>query len=237
MGELLKLKEEKSLTFRNVSETRAEIFIYGDIGGYWDDAVRLVDFAKNLRELPDTVNEISVRINSFGGDVFEGFSIYNLLKQHSAKVIVYIDGAAMSIASIIALAGDEVIAGEGSIFMIHKPWTFSAGNANDMSNTIDTLDLIEDQLINVYRKNSTLSKVELKGLLAAETMFDADQAIEKGFIDRKMEDGEQSNIAASLNVNRATWINKKPTMKSVNEEAKKTINNFTKQAQEFLARK
>ena len=237
MGELLKLKEEKSLTFRNVSETRAEIFIYGDIGGYWDDDVRLVDFAKNLRELPDTVNEISVRINSFGGDVFEGFSIYNLLKQHSAKVIVYIDGAAMSIASIIALAGDEVIAGEGSIFMIHKPWTFSAGNANDMSNTIDTLDLIEDQLINVYRKNSTLSKVELKGLLAAETMFDADQAIEKGFIDRKMEDGEQSNIAASLNVNRATWINKKPTMKSVNEEAKKTINNFTKQAQEFLARK
>ena len=237
MGELLKLKEEKSLTFKNVSETRAEIFIYGDIGGYWDDAVRLVDFAKNLRELPDTVNEISVRINSFGGDVFEGFSMYNLLKQHSAKVIVYIDGAAMSIASIIALAGDEVIAGEGSIFMIHKPWTFSAGNANDMSNTIDTLDLIEDQLINVYRKNSTLSKVELKGLLAAETMFDADQAIEKGFIDRKMEDGEQSNIAASLNVNRATWINKKPTMKSVNEEAKKTINNFTKQAQEFLARK
>lgn len=206
---------------KNKSATKAEIYIYGAIGAsFFEDSISAKQFSDELNKLAPTVNEISVRINSPGGDVFDGIAIYNRLKQHKAKKIVYIDGLAASIASIIALAGDEVVAGEGSLYMVHLPWTFAMGNRTALDNTINRLMDVEEQLISIYAKRTKKDRQEIRAMLEAETWLDSDQAVEFGFIDRKS-DEESMPIAASA-FNQA-WINKTPkTYKSQN----KTVDDF-----------
>lgn len=200
-------------------DTSAEIVIYDQIGADWfGNGVTLKSFAEELKKLPDTVKNITVRINSPGGDVFDGIGIYNRLKQHKAKKTVYIDGMAASIASIIALAGDEVIMGEGAQFMIHKPWTFTMGNSDDLDATSQRLLDIEDQMLGIYMRRSDLSRDELKAMLKAETWMDADAAMEAGFADKTFE--ESMPIAASAFDKQ--WINKAPKKyNSLSDAAKK----------------
>jgi len=234
MGKLINLKKD-GFRIENKTQTTAEIIIYADIGdSWWGDSVTAKSFSDELKGLPDTVNQIDVRINSGGGDVFQGVSIYNRLKQHKANITVYIDGLAASIASIIALAGDEVVMGEGSLFMIHRPLTMAFGNASDLEETINRLDDVEEQLVNIYRRKTGLDRSEIKTMLAAETWLDADQALEFGFVDKKMEEDESIDIAASLK--RAKWINKMPDIKSKDDFVKKQVNNLKKNVEEFLAR-
>lgn len=234
MGKLINLKKD-GFRIENKTQTTAEIIIYADIGdSWWGDSVTAKSFSDELKELPDTVNQIDVRINSPGGDVFQGVSIYNRLKQHKANITVYIDGLAASIASIIALAGDEVVMGEGSLFMIHRPLTMAFGNASDLEETINRLDDVEEQLVNIYRRKTGLDRSEIKTMLAAETWLDADQALEYGFVDKKMAEDEAIDIAASLK--RAKWINKMPDIKTKDDFVKKQVNNLKKNVEEFLAR-
>ena len=155
MSKLLNVvASSKKFEIKCKSETEADVIIYDDIGkdSFWFDSFGVKDLDKELRELPDTVDLLNVRINSPGGSVFEGYAIYNRLRQHKARVVVYIDGIAASIASIIAMAGDEIIMGEASGIMIHKPWTCLCGDAKDMEETINLLDGLEEQMINVYKK-------------------------------------------------------------------------------------
>ena len=203
---------------RNKSATKAEIVIYEQIGeSFWGGGLSAKKFSEQLKALDSSVNEITVRINSPGGDVFDGVAIYNRLKQHKAKVIVHIDGLAASIASIIALAGDEVHIGEGALFMIHLPWTMSWGNRMEMENTINRLMDVEEQLINIYAKKTKLDRNEIRKMLEEETWMDADQAIEKGFVDKKSE--ESQPIAASAMESK--WFNKSPrNYKSMTSVAK-----------------
>lgn len=234
MGKLINLKKD-GFRIENKTQTTAEIIIYADIGdSWWGDSVTAKSFSDELKELPDTVNQIDVRINSPGGDVFQGVSIYNRLKQHKANITVYIDGLAASIASIIALAGDEIVMGEGSLFMIHRPLTMAFGNASDLEETINRLDDVEEQLVNIYRRKTGLDRSEIKTMLAAETWLDADQALEYGFVDKKMAEDEAIDIAASLK--RAKWINKMPDIKTKDDFVKKQVNNLKKNVEEFLAR-
>jgi ATP-dependent Clp protease protease subunit len=230
-----KERREKSFQIRNKSATSAEIILYGSIGAsFWDDSVSAKDFSTELSNLPKTVNQIDVRINSPGGDVFDGVTIYNRLKQHSANITVYIDGLAASIASIIALAGNEVIMGEGALYMIHLPWTFAMGDRNDFENTINRLLDVEEQLLSIYSKKTGLDRIELKKMLEDETWLDADQAIEMGFVDEKVEETEP--IAASALEKQ--WIIKKP--KNYLSETKvvdKGINDLNKKIEGLLARK
>ena len=100
---------QKPLRVASKSATKAEITLYSAIGeGLWGDSISAKQFSETLNSIDPAVNEITVRINSPGGDVFDGVAIYNRLKQHKAKIIVHIDGLAASIASIIALAGDKI---------------------------------------------------------------------------------------------------------------------------------
>lgn len=217
MPSILNLAKNKKDNFkiRNKSATKAEIIIYAPIGDSWyEDSVSAKRFSDELKDLPDTVNEIDLRLNSPGGDVFDGIAIYNRLKQHKAKINVYIDGLAASIASIIALAGDNIIIGEGALYMIHLPWTFSMGDRNDLENTINRLMDVEEQLLNIYSKKTGMDRIELKKMMEDETWMDADQVIELGFADEKIEDSEP--IAASAINSR--WINKTP--RSFNSETK-----------------
>ena len=102
---------------------KAEIALYGTIGEtFFDDGITAKRFIEELNELKD-VDSIDLRINSMGGDVFEGVTIYNRLKEYKATINVYVDGLAASIASVIAMAGDTVTMGEGSFMMVHSPMT------------------------------------------------------------------------------------------------------------------
>ena len=154
MPKLLNLAGNRAgtpLKILNKSATEAEIVIYSQIGtDFWGEGVSAKSFSEEMKKLSDTVSTINVRINSPGGDVFDGITIYNRLKQHKAKKIVHIDGLAASIASIIALAGDEVHMGEGALYMVHLPWTWAVGNRSDLDNTVNRLMDVEEQMLVIY---------------------------------------------------------------------------------------
>jgi len=197
------------LKISNKSATEAEIIIYAGIGqDWWGDGsmISAKNFLEELRKVPSSVETLNVRINSPGGDVFDGVAIYNLLKQHKAKVIVHIDGLAASIASIIALAGDEVRMGEGALFMIHLPWTFAYGNRMEMDNTINRLMDIEEQMLGIYVNKTKMSRVELRAMLEKETWMNADEAVEKGFANSKTE----QTVAIAASAMKSPWIHKRP---------------------------
>ena len=214
----------------------AEIVLYGSIGESWfGDSITAKQFSDEMKNLDPNVEEINVRINSPGGDCFDGITIYNRLKQHKAKIIVHIDGLAASIASIIALAGDEVIMGEGALYMVHLPWTFAMGNRMELDSTINSLMDVEEQMISIYSRKSKLSRSEVKKLLEAETWMDASEAIDKGFVDKKAD--EALPIAASAFDQK--WIRKGPKSGFKSEQAAvDTVkNDLIKKIQERTARK
>ncbi|WP_201319149.1 head maturation protease, ClpP-related [Paenibacillus sp. EPM92] len=180
----------------------AEIMIYGDISTYdwWGDEVTPQKFNDELKALGD-VDEISVRINSNGGSVFAGVAIHSMLKRHSAKITVYVDGLAASIASVIAMAGDEIVMPNGSMLMIHNPWTIAMGNAKDFRKMADDLDAICSSMMDIYVARTGIDRDELTALLDVETWMSATQAVEKGFATRVEENSQP--IAASLREGKA----------------------------------
>lgn len=232
---ILNLAPTKSFEIRNKSATKAEIIIYEQIGeSFWGGGISAKSFSEELKKLDPSVNEITVRINSPGGDVFDGIAIYNRLKQHKAKVIVCIDGLAASIASVIALAGDEIQMGEGALFMVHLPWTMAMGNRNDLENTINRLVDVEDQLVRIYKNKTGMDSTEIKKMLEQETWMDADQALDMGFVDTKVE--ETVPIAAAV-MDKAGWINKRPKMKTQDDVVKSKVGDLKEKIAGFLARK
>lgn len=167
----------------NKSAEKAEIWIYEQIGqDFWTgDGVTAKNFQKELAEVK--ASQIDLHINSVGGEVFDGIAIYNLIKQHSASVTTYIDGIAASIASVIALAGEEIIMAENGLFMIHNPSGMVIGEAGDMRKMADTLDKVKGSLITAYMGKSGKSEEEITAMMDAETWFSADEAKEFGFVD------------------------------------------------------
>lgn len=199
----------QKLRINNKSATQAEIILYAGIGqDFWGDGSRISakQFSDELKKIDASVNEIIVRINSPGGDVFDGIAIYNRLVQHPAKIKVYIDGLAASIASIIALAGEEVFIGEGALVMVHLPWTIAYGNRMEFENTINRLLDVEEQMISIYKRKTKIDRAEIKAMLEKETWMGAEEAIAKGFADSMVT--ESVPIAASAID--SPWINKKP---------------------------
>jgi ATP-dependent protease ClpP protease subunit len=174
----------------------------------WQDGTMISagSFSEELKKIPATVNTLTIRINSPGGDVFDGITIYNRLKQFKAKKKVCIDGLAASIASIIAMAGDEIIMGEGALFMVHLPWTMTMGNRMEMDNTINRLMDVEEQMLGIYSKKTGLPRHEIRALLEAETWMNSDTAINFGFVDSKSED----TIAIAASAMKSKWITKRP---------------------------
>lgn len=147
--------------------------------------------------------DVEVHINSFGGDVFAGIAIHNILKSHSGEVHVYIDGLAASAASIIAQAGDKIKMGSGSMMMIHNAWTYAKGNAEQLRKTADDLDKIGESLHEIYMNRFVGDKQELIDLLKDESYLTAEECITFGFADADSDadaDEEEKNtdVKASL---------------------------------------
>ena len=157
----------------------AEISIYEEIG-YW--GVTAKDFAADLNALKG-ITDITLRINSPGGSVFDGMAIYNLLKQHQAQITVYIDGLAASMASAIAMAGDLVVMPENSMMMIHNPWTMTSGDAEELRKNADLLDKIKIALLSAYATKTGLSEEEISDYMNEETWFTGSEAVALGFAD------------------------------------------------------
>ena len=162
----------------------AEISIYDEIG-YW--GITAKSFSKDLKSLGNNLKQINLHIHSPGGDVFDGIAIYNLLKNHPANVTVYIDGLAASMASVIAMAGNEVIMPENAMMMIHKPWGIQGGDAEDMRKYADLLDKVENTLIPAYASKTGKTPEELAEMLSAETWLNGKECVEQGFADKLAE--------------------------------------------------
>lgn len=158
----------------------ADVYIYGDIGGWWG-GVSAEEFAKEIAALD--VQTLNVRLNSPGGLVFDGVAIYNALARHSANVVVHIEGIAASIASVIAMAGDEIRITEGSRFMIHDPWSIVMGSSDDMRAEAAVLDGLKDDLIDIYAARTEQDREDLAEWMKVETWLSAREAVEKGFAD------------------------------------------------------
>jgi ATP-dependent Clp endopeptidase proteolytic subunit ClpP len=179
----------------NKSPERAEIWIYEQIGeDFWSgNGITAKKFQEELAEI--RAPQIDLHINSPGGEVFSGLSIYNLLKQHPANVTTYIDGLAASIASVIALAGDKVIMAENALYMVHNPWGMEMGDANAMRKMAERLDKVGGSIALAYISKSGKSEAEIAELMNAETWMTADEAKEAGFAD---EISEQMDMAACV---------------------------------------
>lgn len=163
--------------------TVATIRMYGPIdswGGWWGISTK--DIGKVLDALPDTVDQIILRINSPGGEVSEGMAILNMLRAHKARVTAVVDGRACSAASFIAAGCDESVMSPGTLQMIHSPWGFAIGNARDMQKAASVLDIHEASLIEVYTAKA--GEKDWPALLADETWLTGPQAVELGLADR-----------------------------------------------------
>lgn len=187
-----------NLVVNKQDDDRGEILIYDDIGpDYWG-MIGVTTIANALKELGE-VNELTVRINSGGGSVFEGVGIYNQLKTHAAKVIIQIDALAASIASIIAMAGDEIVMAENALMMIHNPMGFTFGDAEAHAKTIELLDSIKETLVGTYTARTGQSTEEVTGWMNDETWMTATEALERGFADKLAENkGVQAKLTPGV---------------------------------------
>lgn len=156
-----------------------DIFIY-DVIGEW--GIRPADIAKQISNL-GSPSDINVRINSPGGDVFDGFAIYNLLQDSQAKVHMFIDGLAASIASVITMAGDTVSIAKTAMMMVHNPVISTAGDADDLRSSADLLEKTQQNIALAYNSRTSLSVGEILEIMNSETWFSADEAVKFGFAD------------------------------------------------------
>ena len=130
--------------------------------------------------------DIAIWINSPGGDCFAAAQIYNMLAEYPGKVTIKIDGIAASAASVIAMAGDEVLVSPVSMLMIHNPATMAMGDVYEMKKAAAMLAEVKESIINAYEKKTGLARTKISKLMDDETWMDAGKAIELGFADRLM---------------------------------------------------
>jgi ATP-dependent Clp protease, protease subunit len=160
---------------------------------WWGDEVTPKIFKD---ELDAGSGNITVWINSPGGDVFAAAQIYNMLMDYKGRVTVKIDGLAASAASVIAMAGGDVYMSPVSMLMIHNPSTIAIGDSEEMLRAKALLDEVKESIINAYELKSGQSRIKLSHLMDAETWMNANKAIELGFADKILfsDDGERSPL-------------------------------------------
>lgn len=161
-------------------QSDADIYIYDEIG-FW--GVTAKQFISDLNALGG-ITHINLHINSPGGDVFEGIAIFNALKTHGASITVYVDGVAASMASVIAMVGNPVIMPENTFMMIHKPFGFTGGDAEDMRTYADLLDKVEAVLLPAYAQKTGKTTDEIAAMLADETWMSGAECLAHGFADQ-----------------------------------------------------
>ena len=163
------------------SDRQATVNIFGDITSWpWlESDVSNYNLSKVIEGLD--VDEIIVNINSYGGEVAEGIAIYNMLKNHTAKVTTHCVGMACSMASVIFMACDERIMDDASLLMIHNAWTRVSGNANELRRQADDLETVNSLSVKAYMNRINISQEELQQLMDDESFIKAEDALTMGF--------------------------------------------------------
>jgi ATP-dependent Clp protease protease subunit len=184
-----------------------KIYLYGTVGYDIDaDYVRLA-----LDDANDA--DFEIRVNSGGGDVFEGQAIYSLLESWKSttgnKVIIHVDGIAASIASVIAMAGSEIHMSSNALMMIHNPWTpAAAGGSNELRDLAAVLDKIRETIVTVYETRSGIDRDAIGLMMDEETWFTAEEAVTFGFADQIVNASEEpvASIKAFNYINAPEWV-------------------------------
>lgn len=167
-------------SFRAATATAPAVLAIDDEIGFW--GLQAKDFRESLNAV--SAKELHVEINSPGGDVFAGTAMFNMLRawaKDGKTVVTKVSGVAASIASVIFLAGDKRVMPKNTFAMVHQPWTFAMGNADDLREQADTLEKIGGGMVKTYMDRTGLSEDEVNALLAQDTWLSADEALEKGF--------------------------------------------------------
>ncbi len=175
----------------------AELFLWGPISNesWWGDEVTPKQFADDLKALGDVKN-ITVRINSPGGDVFAAIAISGVLRDHVASVIAQVDGLCASAATIVMCNADLVTVSASSLIMIHDPWSAALGTAEDMDKMAEVLRKCKDSIIEAYKVKTGLGYEELSEMMKFETWMSGREAVDKKFADELI--GEEP-IGATTN--------------------------------------
>jgi len=167
---------------RAASSNDNTISIFDVIGkDYWGDGVSASRIAGALRSMNGA--DVTVNINSPGGDMFEGLAIYNLLREYEGKVTVKVLGLAASAASIIAMAGDEVQIGRGAFLMIHNCWVVAMGNRHDLEKVATEMAPFDKAMADIYSARSGLKTADIESMMDGETYIGGSEAVDKGFAD------------------------------------------------------
>lgn len=177
------------------------INIYDLIGEDWWSgagftASRMAGALRKIGQNPVTVN-----INSPGGDLFDGIAMYNMLREHPARVTVNVMGMAASAASVIAMAGDEINMGLGSFIMVHNSWGMVVGNRHEMTAAATLFETFDTAIADIYEARTTTARDEIVALMDAETFLAPSRAVELGFADKQI-DGLQPKEAAAASIDK-----------------------------------
>lgn len=186
--------KERFYQLTNFSEDSATLYIYGDITSikWFENDVCVYDLAKEIGDLNG--KSLTVRINSYGGEVAEGLAIYNLLKSYAGEVTTICDGFACSAASVVFMAGTKRIMPRSSLLMIHNAWTWASGDADDLRKAAEDLEKITQPSVEIYTSVSNLDTDEIKAMMDAETWIDADEALDFGFATEISEEAAMQSI-------------------------------------------
>jgi len=193
-----------------------ELRIEGDIvddGDLWiydwfgEPATAPNAFKDQLKEFAG--QDLTVWIDSYGGSVFAGASIYNALKSHSGKITVKVDGKAMSAASVIAMAGDEVHMSPVAVMMIHNPLTGAYGDMHDLRKVADILDTVKESIVNAYVNKTGRTREEISSMMDDESWMSANVAVKNGFADSVLYTDQPLDVQnmGELSFNRGTIVN------------------------------
>lgn len=181
------MKKRPIQTKLKAETNNSTLYLYGDVGGYsWEeDVIRLQDVKDQIVNMPK--QHVTIHIDSYGGVATEGIAIRNLLMDYFDEIDVIVDGIAASSASVIALSGNLTMP-EGSILMIHNPWTIAMGDKYDLAKEIKTLQSMENSYMDVYMQAFNGSREELATLLDEETWLTAEEATTYGFANKSKQE-------------------------------------------------
>ena len=191
-----------SMTIKNQTDSSADLFFYGDIvsetwqSEWYEDDMAPGDVKEFFDQLDGTEN-INIHINSGGGSVFGGIAIYNMLRRNNAHKTVYVDGLAASIASVIMMAGDEIVMPKNATVMIHKPsasYFFTTKNADDLRKDAESLDTCQEAIMQTYMTKAKVDKEEIEQKVNDETWLTGEEAAE--LFDIKVEEANDAVACA-----------------------------------------
>lgn len=232
------------MIYDSADDESAELRFYGDICSAtwiskWFEEDKcpqdVADFLAELTTEGGGHKKLDVYVNSGGGDVFGGLAIYSILARYPGEKIAHIDGIAASIAGIIPFACDKVVAPKYAQLMLHKPWTSTWGNANDLKKAIEALNACEQSIINVYKEHAINGTTEdkIKSMIDRETWLTAEQAAEYFAIELL----DTEPVAACVSDSYKRYMNTPAALLNISESAQKPEPPISQEGEEINNRK